>query len=186
MRRWPVIVVAASCRPVDSSALLAHHCSAAFDTGKTVVLKGNVRRGCIPIPLPSEARGGGCKRQRQGVDCRGPGAERHLPGLSPGLFQAGVQLTVTVEPVKEISQWGASSSPSRERQTLGRASAASPYRSPYGYLSGSDMLPRGLAPACYSPSLTAQHSISRISNVGDCTSETSGAPSRFGVHSGRR
>jgi hypothetical protein len=43
MKRWPVIVFAALAGLSLRAPLLAHHGSAAFDTGKTVVLKGKVK-----------------------------------------------------------------------------------------------------------------------------------------------
>ena len=115
-------------RPVDSGAAsLAHHGSAAFDTGRTLVLKGTVEGVALfQSALFAEARGHGCKRQGREWIAEGQAPNVIFPaGYRKDSFKPGDQVTVTVEPVKENQPLGRIlESVLANGKTLGRASSA--------------------------------------------------------------
>ena len=127
MRRWSVVVFAVVVGLLIRVPLLAHHGSAAFDTGKTVVLKGTVKEWLYSNPH--------CLLRLEVTDANGTIvvwiAEGQAPhtifpvGYRKDSFKPGDQVTVTVEPAKENRRMGrileivlANS------KTLGRASSA--------------------------------------------------------------
>ena len=108
MRRWPVIVVAAVVGLLIRVPLLAHHGSAAFDTGKIVVLKGTVKEWIYSNPH--------CLLRLEVTDAGGKVVVWIAEGQAPNIifpagyrrdsFKAGDQVTVTVEPAKENQPMG--------------------------------------------------------------------------------
>ena len=127
MKRWRVIVFAAVVGLLIRVPLLAHHGRAAFDIGKTVVLKGTVKEWLYSNPH--------CLLRLEVTDANGQIvvwiAEGQAPntifpaGYRKDSFKPGDQVTVTVEPAKENRRMGrileivlANS------KTLGRASSA--------------------------------------------------------------
>ena len=128
MRKWSVIVFAAVVVGLSiRSPLLAHHGSAAFDTGKTRVLKGTVKEWLYSNPH--------CLLRLEVTDANGTVvmwiAEGQAPntifpaGYRKDSFKPGDQVTVTVEPVKENQPMGRIlAAVLANGKTLGRASSA--------------------------------------------------------------
>jgi len=127
MRSWPVIVFAAVVGLLIRVPLLAHHGSAAFDTGKTVVLKGTVKAWLYSNPH--------CLLRLEVTDADGKVVEWIAEAQAPNVifpagyrrdsFKPGDQVTVTVEPVKENRPMGRILQVVLANgKTLGRASAA--------------------------------------------------------------
>lgn len=127
MSRWPVIVVAAFVGLLIRMPLLAHHGSAAFDTGKTVILKGTVKAWLYSNPH--------CLLRLEVTDEKGQVREWIAEAQAPNVifaagyrkdsFKPGDQVTVTVEPVKENQPMGRIlETVLANGKTLGRASAA--------------------------------------------------------------
>jgi hypothetical protein len=125
--RTSVIVLVAAVALSIPSRLAAHHGSAAFDSGKTVVLKGTVKEWLFSNPH--------CLLK---IDVTGPDgkvvqwvAEGQAPqvifpaGYRKDSFKFGDQVTVTVEPVKDNLPMGRIlESVLANGKTLGRASSA--------------------------------------------------------------
>ena len=127
MRRWPVVVFAAVVGLLIRAPLLAHHGGAAFDIGKTVVLKGTVKEWLYSNPH--------CLLRLEITDANGKIvvwiAEGQAPntifpaGYRKDSFKPGDQVTVTVEPAKENRQMGRIlEAVLANGTTLGRASSA--------------------------------------------------------------
>jgi len=108
VRIWSIIVVAVIVGLWVRVPLLAHHGSAAFDTGKTLVLKGTVKEWLYSNPH--------CLLKLDVTDANGKVvtwiAEAQAPntifpaGYRRNSFKAGDQVTVTVEPAKENQPMG--------------------------------------------------------------------------------
>ena len=127
MRKWPVIVFAAAVGLLIPLPLVAHHGGAAFDTGKTVVLKGTVKEWLYSNPH--------CLLK---LDVTGPDgkvvvwiAEGQAPnvifpaGYRKDSFKFGDQVTITVEPAKENQPMGRIlQAVLADGKILGRASSA--------------------------------------------------------------
>jgi len=102
MRRGLVIVSAAAVGLLIALPVFAHHGSAAFDTGKKVILKGTVKEWVYANPH--------CLLRLEVTGEDGQVAQWVAEGQSPNVifpagyrkdsFKAGDQVTVTVEPVK--------------------------------------------------------------------------------------
>ena len=127
MRRWPVVVFAAVVGLLIRVPLLAHHGRAAFDIGKTVVLKGTVKEWLYSNPH--------CLLRLEVTDANGKIvvwiAEGQAPntifpaGYRKDSFKPGDQVTVTVEPAKANRQMGRIlEAVLANGKTLGRASSA--------------------------------------------------------------
>ena len=127
MRRWPVVVFAAVVGLLIRAPLLAHHGSAAFDTGKTVILKGTVKAWLYSNPH--------CLLRLEVTDANGNVREWIAEAQAPNVifpagyrkdsFKPGDQVTVTVEPVKENQPMGRIlQAVLANGKTLGRASSA--------------------------------------------------------------
>ena len=133
MRRWPVIVFAAVVGLLIRGPLLAHHGSAAFDTGKTVVLKGTVKAWLYSNPH--------CLLRLEVTDANGNVREWIAEAQAPNIifpagyrkdsFKPGDQVTITVEPVKENQPMGRIlQAVLANGKTLGRASSAGAIQQP--------------------------------------------------------
>jgi len=107
--------------------MLAHHGSAAFDTGKTLVLKGTVKEWLYSNPH--------CLLRLEVTDADGKVSMWIAEGQAPNTifpagyrkdsFKPGDQVTVTVEPAKENQPLGRIlESLLANGKTLGRASSA--------------------------------------------------------------
>ncbi len=127
MKRWRVIVFAAVVGLLIRVPLLAHHGGAAFDVGKTVVLKGTVKEWLYSNPH--------CLLRLEVTDANGEIvlwiAEGQAPntifpaGYRKDSFKPGDQVTVTVEPAKANRQMGRIlEAVLANGKTLGRASSA--------------------------------------------------------------
>lgn len=127
MKRWRVIVFAAVVGLLIRVPLLAHHGRAAFDIGKTVVLKGTVKEWLYSNPH--------CLLRLEVTDANGKIvvwiAEGQAPntifpaGYRKDSFKPGDQVTVTVEPAKANRQMGRIlEAVLANGKTLGRASSA--------------------------------------------------------------
>ena len=129
MRRWPVFVFAAVIMGGISIRvpLLAHHGSAAFDSGKTLVLKGTVKEWLYSNPH--------CLLRLEVTDASGTivtwigeGQAPHTifpAGYRKDSFKPGDQVTVTLEPAKEDRPLGRIlASVLANGKTLGPASSA--------------------------------------------------------------
>lgn len=127
MKRWRVIVFAAVVGLLIRVPLLAHHGRAAFDIGKTVVLKGTVKEWLYSNPH--------CLLRLEVTDANGQIvvwiAEGQAPntifpaGYRKDSFKPGDQVTVTVEPAKANRQMGRIlEAVLANGKTLGRASSA--------------------------------------------------------------
>ena len=127
MRRWVVITLAAAVWVVMPWVASAHHGGAAFDSGKTVVLKGTVAEWIYSNPhclLKIDVTGEDGKVVQWIAEGQAPNVI-FPAGYRKDSFKAGDQVTVSVEPVKNNQPMG------RILQTvlangkvLGRASSA--------------------------------------------------------------
>lgn len=131
MRRWPVVVFSAVVGLSMHASLVAHHGSAAFDTGKTLVLEGTVTEWLYSNPH--------CLLRLEVTDANGETvvwiAEGQAPhtifpaGYRKDSFTPGDRVTVTVEPAKEGRRMGRIlASVLADGRTLGRASSAGAIR----------------------------------------------------------
>ena len=126
MRRWSVIRLAAATALIPVS-VSAHHGGAAFDTGKTVVLKGTVVEWVYSNPhclLKLDVRG----ENGQVVQWVAEGQAPNVifpAGYRKDSFKAGDQVAITVEPVKNDQPMGRIlQAVLANGKTLGRASSA--------------------------------------------------------------
>jgi hypothetical protein len=127
MRRWSVITMAAALAVVMPWGVSAHHGGAAFDNGKTVVLKGTVAEWIYSNPhclLKLDVTGEDGKVVQWIAEGQAPNVI-FPAGYRKDTFKAGDEVTVSVEPVKNNQPMG------RILQTvlangkvLGRASSA--------------------------------------------------------------
>ena len=115
------------------ASLVAHHGSAAFDTGKTLVLEGTVTEWLYSNPH--------CLLRLEVTDANGETvvwiAEGQAPhtifpaGYRKDSFKPGDHVTVTVEPAKEGRRMGRIlASVLADGKSLGRASSAGAIREP--------------------------------------------------------
>ena len=108
MRRWPVVVVAVAVGLLMGVPLVAHHGSAAFDTGKTVVLKGTVQEWLYSNPhvlLRLEVTDENGETVVWIAEGQAP--KTIFPaGYRKNSFNYGDQVAVTVEPAKEGQRRG--------------------------------------------------------------------------------
>ena len=127
MRKWSVITLAAAVGLLMPGSASAHHGSAAFDTGKTAVLKGTVAEWIYSNPhclLKIDVKGEDGKVVQWIAEGQAPNVI--FPGgYRKDTFKPGDSVIVTVEPVKNNQPMG------RILQTelangkvLGRASSA--------------------------------------------------------------
>jgi hypothetical protein len=128
MRSWPVIIVFIAAVELSIAVpLSAHHGSAAFDTGKKVVLKGTVKEWLYSNPH--------CLLKLEVKSPDGKVVEWIAEGQAPNVifpagyrrdsFKSGDQVEVTVEPVKENQPMGRILEAVLANGTkLGRASSA--------------------------------------------------------------
>ena len=102
MRTRPVIVLAVAVGLLIPLSLLAHHGSAAFDTGKKVTVKGTVKQWVYSNPhclLMLDVTG----EDGQVVQWVAEGQAPNVifpAGYRKDSFKPGDQVTITVEPVK--------------------------------------------------------------------------------------
>ncbi len=127
MRTWPVIVFVAAVALSIPLRLAAHHGSAAFDNGKTVVLKGTVKEWVFSNPhclLKLEVTGPDGKVVQWIAEGQAP--QIIFPaGYRKDSFKFGDQVTITVEPVKENLPMGRIlKSVLADGKILGQASSA--------------------------------------------------------------
>ena len=131
MRRWPVAVFAAAVGLLMGVPLLAHHGSAAFDTGKTVVLKGTVQQWLYSNPhvlLRLEVTDENGETVVWIAEGQAP--KTIFPaGYRKNSFNYGDQVAVTVEPAKEGQRRGRIlEAVLANGTTLGRASSSGAIR----------------------------------------------------------
>jgi Family of unknown function (DUF6152) len=125
MRMWPVIALAlAVAVPMP---VVAHHGGAAFDNGKTVVLKGTVVEWVYSNPhclLKLDVRGEDGKVVQWIAEGQAPNVI--FPGgYRKDSFKFGDQVAITVEPVKNNQPMGRIlQSVLANGKILGRASSA--------------------------------------------------------------
>ena len=127
MRTWAVIVFAAAFALSIPRPLAAHHGGAAFDNGKTVVLKGTVKEWLFSNPhclLKLEVTGPDGKVVQWIAEGQAP--QIIFPaGYRKDSFKFGDQVTITVEPVKENLPMGRIlKSVLADGKILGQASSA--------------------------------------------------------------
>jgi hypothetical protein len=102
MRRRLVIVSVIAVGLLIPFPLAAHHGSAAFETGKKVVLKGNVNQWVYSNPhclLTLDVKGEDGQVVQWVAEGQAPNVIFPV-GYRKDSFKAGDQVTVTVEPVK--------------------------------------------------------------------------------------
>ena len=127
MRTWAVVVFAAVSALSMPRPLSAHHGSAAFDTGKTVVLKGVVKAWLYSNPhclLRLEVAGSDGKVVQWVAEAQAPNTI-FPAGYRKDSFKPGDQVEITVEPAKENVPMGRIlQSVLADGKILGRASSA--------------------------------------------------------------
>jgi hypothetical protein len=127
MRSGPVVVLAVAAGLLMPRPLVAHHSSAAFDSGKRVILKGTVKEWVYTNPhcfLMLEVRGEDGQNVQWVAETQPPSVI-FAAGYRRDTFKPGDQVTVTVEPVKDGRPFGrilATVLP--DGKTLGPASSA--------------------------------------------------------------
>lgn len=102
MRKILAVVIAAAGVLMVSVPLLAHHGTAALDTGKEVTLKGTVTEWIWSNPhcfLQFDAKDDSGKVRNWAVETQNPTTMTQR-GWSRSSFQAGDEVTVILEPVK--------------------------------------------------------------------------------------
>lgn len=127
MRRWSLIRLAAALAVLTPVALSAHHGGAAFDNGKTVVLKGTVVEWVYSNPhclLKLDVKGEDGKVVQWIAEAQAPNVI--FPGgYRKDSFKPGDQVAITVEPVKNNQPMGRIlQSVLANGKILGRASSA--------------------------------------------------------------
>ena len=127
MRRWSVIRLTAVLALVTPLSISAHHGGAAFDNGKTVVLKGTVVEWVYSNPhclLRLDVKGDDGKVVQWIAEGQAPNVI-FPAGYRKDSFKAGDQVAITVEPVKNNQPMGRIlQSVLANGKTLGRASSA--------------------------------------------------------------
>lgn len=129
MRSRLVIVSVMAVGLLIPSRLVAHHGSAAFDTGKRVTLKGTVKEWVYSNPhclLSLDVTGEDGKMVQWIAEGQAPNVIFPV-GYRKDSFKAGDQVTVTVEPVKNGRPMGRIIQVVlADGKTLGPASSAPP------------------------------------------------------------
>ena len=108
MTRGRFVVLALAAGLWLSPALLAHHSSAAFDTGKKLVLKGTVKQWVYSNPhcfLMIEVKDEKGELVQWVAETQAP-AVIFPAGYRRDTFKAGEQVTVTIEPFKDGRPFG--------------------------------------------------------------------------------
>jgi hypothetical protein len=127
MRTWPIVVFVGALALSIPVPLAAHHGSAAFDSGKKVVLKGTVKEWLYSNPhclLKIEVTGEDGKAVQWIAEGQAPNTI-FPAGYRKDSFKAGDQVEITVEPVKENIPMGRIlQSVLADGKVLGRASSA--------------------------------------------------------------
>jgi len=127
MKSWSVIVFGAAVGLLLPSSLSAHHGGAAFDSGKTVVLKGTVVEWIYSNPhclLRLDVTGEDGKVSQWVAEGQAPNVI-FPAGYRRDSFKKGDQVSVSVEPVKNGQQAGRIlESVLADGKKLGRASSA--------------------------------------------------------------
>lgn len=103
MRSGPIVVLAVAAGLLIPCFLFAHHGTAAFDTGKKVILKGTVKEWVYSNPhclLMLEVKGED-GRVVQWVAETQPPSNIFAAGYRRDSFKPGHQVTITVEPYKD-------------------------------------------------------------------------------------
>jgi len=129
MRSGLVVVLTVAAGLLIPLPLVAHHGSAAFDTGKTVTLKGTVKEWVYSNPH--------CLLRLDVTGADGQVVQWVAEGQAPNVifpagyrrdsFKPGDQVTVSVEPVKNGRPMGRILQPVlADGKALGRASSPSP------------------------------------------------------------
>lgn len=127
MRRWSVIRLTAVLALVTPLSISAHHGGAAFDNGKTVVLKGTVVEWVYSNPhclLRLDVKGDDGKVVQWIAEGQAPNVI--FPGgYRKDSFKPGDHVAITVEPVKNNQPMGRIlQSVLANGKILGRASSA--------------------------------------------------------------
>jgi hypothetical protein len=127
MRTWSVVVVAAAIALAPPPPLSAHHGGAAFDSGKSVVLKGTVVEWLYSNPhclLKLDVTGPDGKVVQWIGEAQAPNTI-FPAGYRKDSFKPGDRVEITVEPVKEALPMGRIlQAVLANGKTLGRASSA--------------------------------------------------------------
>jgi hypothetical protein len=127
MKTWSVIMSAAAVAFLMQVPVYAHHGGAAFDNGKTVVLKGTVVEWVYSNPhclLKLDVKGEDGKVVQWIAEGQAPNVI-FPAGYRKDSFKAGDQVAITVEPVKNNQPMGRIlQSVLANGKTLGRASSA--------------------------------------------------------------
>ena len=127
MKTWPVIILAATVALLARVPLSAHHGGAAFDNGKTVVLKGTVVEWIYSNPhclLKLDVKGADGQVVQWIAEGQAPNVI-FPAGYRKDSFKPGDQVAITVEPVKNNQPMGRIlQSVLADGRTLGRASSA--------------------------------------------------------------
>jgi hypothetical protein len=108
MRSGRLVVVIVAAGLWVSPPLLAHHSSAAFDTGKKVVLKGTVKQWVYSNPhcfLMIEVKGENGEVVQWVAETQAPSVI-FPAGYRRDTFKPGEQVTITIEPFKDGRPFG--------------------------------------------------------------------------------
>jgi hypothetical protein len=127
MKRWPAVALVAAVALGAPWSAAAHHGSAAFDTGKSIVLKGTVKEWVYSNPhcLLVLAVAGADGTVLEWV-AEGQAPNTIFPvGYRKDSFKPGDQVTITIEPVKTGQPMGRIlEAVLANGKVLGRASSA--------------------------------------------------------------
>jgi hypothetical protein len=127
MRKWSIVILASVVGLAMPLPVAAHHGGAAFDSGKTLVLKGTVKEWLYSNPhclLKLEVKGEDGKVVEWIAEGQAPNVI-FPAGYRRDSFKYGDQVTITIEPVKENQPMGRILSAVLANGTkLGRASSA--------------------------------------------------------------
>ena len=108
MRSGPVVVLAVAVGLLIPRPSFAHHSSAAFDTGKKVILKGAVKEWVYANPhcfLILEVKGEDGRMVQWTAETQPP-SSIFAAGYRRDSFKFGDHVTITVEPFKDGRPFG--------------------------------------------------------------------------------
>jgi hypothetical protein len=108
MRSKPVVLLIVAAALLIQRPVFAHHSSAAFDSGKKVILKGTVTEWVYSNPhcmLILEVKGPDGQMVQWTTETQPP-ASIFPVGYRRDSFKAGDQVTITVEPFKDGRPYG--------------------------------------------------------------------------------
>ncbi len=108
MRSKPVVLLIVAAALLIQGPVFAHHSSAAFDSGKKVILKGTVTEWVYSNPhcmLILEVKGPDGQMVQWTTETQPP-ASIFPVGYRRDSFKAGDQVTITVEPFKDGRPYG--------------------------------------------------------------------------------